>query len=73
MFDGSGHVVGVIVAKLKEGFAENVSFAIKGNIATAFISAAGVSPKIASRGEDQKASAIARAAKSLVLPAVCFK
>jgi S1-C subfamily serine protease len=73
MFDASGHVVGVIVAKLKDDAAENVSFAIKAKIATAFMSDAGVSPKLASRGADQKASTIARAARSLVLPAVCFQ
>jgi S1-C subfamily serine protease len=73
MFDASGHVVGVIVAKLKDDAAENVSFAIKAKIATAFMSDAGVSPKLANRGTDQKASTIARAARSLVLPAVCFQ
>jgi S1-C subfamily serine protease len=73
MFDGSGHVIGVVVAKLKDDTAENVSFAIKATVATAFISKAGISPLLADRGADQKASTIARSAKSLVLPAVCFK
>jgi len=73
MFDGSGHVIGVVVAKLKDDTAENVSFAIKANVATAFIGKAGISPLLADRGADQKPSAIARSAKSLVLPAVCFK
>jgi serine protease Do len=70
MFDASGHVAGIVVPKLKDEAAENVNFAIKAGIATAFLSA---SPQMGSRGEDEKASAIARTAKALVLPAVCFR
>jgi S1-C subfamily serine protease len=73
MFDASGHVVGIIVAKLKDEQAENVNFAIKAGIATAFLNDAGVPPHVSGRGADQKASAIARTAKALVLPAVCFQ
>jgi S1-C subfamily serine protease len=73
MFDASGHVAGVVAAKLKDDAAENVSFAIKAKIAAAFVSEAGISPRLAGRGTDEKASAIAKTAKRLVLPALCFQ
>jgi S1-C subfamily serine protease len=73
MFDASGHVAGVVVARLADKSAENVNFAIKSTVATEFISQSGVSPRIASRSAELKPSVIARTARSIVVPAICFK
>jgi S1-C subfamily serine protease len=73
MFDASGHVAGVVVARLADKSAENVNFAIKSTVATEFISQSGVSPRIASRSAELKPSVIARTARSIVVLAICFK
>lgn len=73
MFDASGHVVGVVVARYADRTAENVNFAIKSNVATNFMDQSGIMPKVAARGSDLKASAIAKRARSIVVPAICFK
>lgn len=73
MFDASGHVAGVVVARLADSSAENVNFAIKSTVVTGFIGEAGLAPRIATRGADLKASAIAKSARAIVVPAICFK
>jgi len=73
MYDASGRVIGVVVARLKDQSAQNVNFAIKGTVASRFVAQAGVTPKVGSRGKDVKASAIAKSAKGTVVPALCFK
>jgi S1-C subfamily serine protease len=73
MFDASGHVIGVVVARLADKSAENVNFAIKSEVATDFIARSGLTPKTAARGDDLKASVIAKSAKAMVVPAICFK
>jgi S1-C subfamily serine protease len=73
MFDASGHVIGVVVARLADKTAENVNFAIKSEVATDFIARSGITPKVAARGTDLKASIIAKSAKAIVVPAICFK
>jgi hypothetical protein len=73
MFDASGHVAGVVVARLADKTAEYVNFAIKSTVVTGFIDQSGLAPRIAARGTDLKASAIAKNARSIVVPAICFK
>ena len=73
MFDASGHVAGVVVARLADKTAENVNFAIKSTVVAEFIDQSGISPRTAARGADLKASAIAKSARSIVVPAICFK
>jgi S1-C subfamily serine protease len=73
MFDASGHVIGVVVARLADKTAQNVNFAIKSDAATDFIGQSGVTPKIAARSADLKASRIAKSAQAIVVPTICFK
>jgi S1-C subfamily serine protease len=73
MFDASGHVIGVVVARLADRSAENVNFAVKGDVAAGFLAQSGVAAKIAARGTDLKASSIAKTARAIVVPAICFR
>ena len=73
MYDASGRVIGVVVARLKDQTAQNVNFAIKGTVAARFISDAGITPKVAARSKEMKISSIAKSAKGMVAPALCFK
>lgn len=73
MFDASGHIIGVVVARIDDSSVQNINFAIKGTLASEFVNGSGFHAKVASRGKDLKASAIAKSAKAMVVPAVCFK
>jgi S1-C subfamily serine protease len=73
MFDSSGRVIGVVVARLKDQTAQNVNFAIKGTVASQFINNAGVTPRVTGRSKEIKPNLIAKSAKAMVFPALCFK
>jgi S1-C subfamily serine protease len=73
LFDASGQVIGVVVARLADQAAQNVNFAIKAKVVTGFLDEAGVKARISEAQVEKKASAIARDAKALVLPVLCFQ
>jgi serine protease Do len=73
LFDSSGRVIGVVVARLADQAAQNVNFAIKSRVVTAFLNEAGITARMSDTQAEKKTSAIARDAKALVLPVLCFQ
>jgi len=81
LFDMSGHVVGVIVSRLSIGFAlktygtlpENVNFAIKSSVATAFLQASGVEYRSGNSRKEMKAADVARKGKPATVSVWCWK
>lgn len=80
LLDRAGRIIGVVVAKLDAlavariagDIPQNVNFAIKGELAAAFIRSAGVDPGMASEGTpDRSVADVAEAGKRLTLLLEC--
>ncbi|MEN8196488.1 MAG: serine protease [Pseudomonadota bacterium] len=79
LFDMSGNVVGVIVAGLGKKFfesdgtlAQNVNFAIKSAVATAFMQASGVEYKTRNSAEELRPADVARKGRPATVPVQCW-
>jgi len=80
LFDMSGNVVGVIVAQLGRKFFEadgtlpqNVNFAIKSAVATAFIQASGAEYKTRNSAEELRPADVARKGRPATVYIKCWK
>jgi hypothetical protein len=77
----SGNVVGVIVAKLDFAFAletygtlpQNVNFAIKSSVATAFLQASGVKYQAENSTQELRPSDVARKGRPATVPVWCWE
>lgn len=79
LLDMSGHVVGVIVSGLGKKFFEadgtlpqNVNFAIKSTVATAFMQASGVEYKIRNSAKELRPADVARKGRPATVPIHCW-
>lgn len=79
LFDMSGNVVGVIVAGLGKKFFEtdgtlpqNVNFAIKSTVATAFMQASGVEYKTRNSAKELRPADVAREGRPATVPLQCW-
>jgi S1-C subfamily serine protease len=80
LFDMSGNVVGVIVAGLGKKFfesdgtlAQNVNFAIKSTVATAFMQASGVNYRTRKSTKELRPADVARNGRPATVPIQCWK
>lgn len=79
LFDMSGNVVGVIVAGLGKKFlesegtlAQNVNFAIKSAVATAFMQAGGVEYKTRTSTKEMRPADVVRKGRPATIPVQCW-
>jgi len=72
MVDHSGRVVGVTIARLKDEAAQNVNFAIKGDVVIGYLKAMNVAVGLGGSGTELSTTRIARKAGAFTVPVICF-
>ena len=73
LLDRSGHVVGVVVARLRDEVKpQNVNFAVQGDVAVRFLKVNGIEPLMASSSDALSPSEIAKRAKFYTYRLTCL-